>query len=127
MMEDEFFLDDDDLNDDYVMTEYEKESAVVIGAIEKVLSDMKDELKFGEKKEYKNNLSILSNYVSSMVEIDSMNESNSVEALERLKEIDKAVREVSFVDAILDIPVDEERVNGIDLLPESNSDSDFDF
>jgi hypothetical protein len=130
MMEDEFFLDDDELNADCEIGPTGKEKIVILEVLEKIINDLKDNIRFGEKGDEHNNFSILSGYVSYISDIITMENNNESEnrILEALKDIDQHVREMSYADVALDVSVDDGNVGGIDLLPNAGSNSDdFDF
>lgn len=128
MMEDEFFLDDDDLNADCEIGPAGKEKITILEVIEKIINDLKDNIKFGESGDEYNNFRLLSNYVSYISDITALEKSNAPEnvVLEKLKEIDDHVRELNYDEVSLDVEVDDGSFSGIDLLPGGNND-DFDF
>ena len=124
-IDDEFYLDDDDLDADFALTPVETEKLKVVDAVKTSLDKIIDNIKFKEKEEEEKNLQILSNYVNAMIDLVGYEKSNmsGPELMEKIKAIDDAVREVSLIDVELDIPVDDENVNGIDLIDGDN----FDF
>lgn len=128
MMEDEFFLDDDDLNADCEIGPAGKEKITILEVMEKIINDLKDNIKFGESGDEYNNFRLLSNYVSYISDITALEKSNAPEnvVLEKLKEIDDHVRELNYDEVSLDVEVDDGSFSGIDLLPGGNND-DFDF
>ena len=124
-IDDEFYLDDDDLDADFALTPVETEKLKVVDAIKVSLDKIIDNIKFKENEEEDKNLQILSNYVAAMIDlvVCEKNNMSGPELMEKIKSIDDSVREVSLIDVELDIPVDDENVNGIDLIDGDN----FDF
>lgn len=124
-IDDEFYLDDEDLNADFAMTPIDTEKLKVIDAVKVSLDKVADNIRFKEKEEEEKNLQILSNYVNAMLQLVGYEKANmsGPELMEKIKAIDEAVREVSLIDVELDIPVDDENANGIDLIDGDN----FDF
>ena len=124
-IDDEFYLDDEDLNADFALTPIDTEKLKVIDAVKVSLDKVADNIRFKEKEEEEKNLQILSNYVNAMLQLVGYEKANmsGPELMEKIKAIDEAVREVSLIDVELDIPVDDENANGIDLIDGDN----FDF
>ncbi len=124
-IDDEFYLDDEDLNADFALTPIDNEKLKVIDAVKVSLDKVADNIRFKEKEEEEKNLQILSNYVNAMLQLVGYEKANmsGPELMEKIKAIDEAVREVSLIDVELDIPVDDENANGIDLIDGDN----FDF
>lgn len=128
MMEDEFFLDDDDLNAEDELSPTGKEKIKILDVMEKIITDLKDNIRFGESGEERNKFGILSGYVSYISQIITMENNNESEntVLEALREIDEHVREMSYAEVSVDVGIDDDTVGGINLLPGSTNE-DFDF
>lgn len=130
MNDDEFYIDDDDLNSDFELNAFEKEKFNVLSVIRETVDKIEENIKFRETSEEQKNFEILAGYVSCFIEINNLAKGNlpQAEALGRLKNIESAVKELNF-DDIDDggIEEDEGIVHGIDLLDDGSSENDFDF
>ena len=129
MIDDEYFLDDDDLNADSELDVADKEILVVTDAMEELLNKIRENIKFGERSEFEKNSRILSTYINGMLELSSLSTSNAsaAEKMEAISRIDSSVRNLDYTDLVLeDVPTDN--TTGFDLLNEKDSSGDdFDF
>lgn len=130
MIDDEFFLDDDELNADFELSPAAKEKIKILDVMEKIIADLKDNINLCESGDEKTNFSILSGYVTYINKIMAMESSNNVseaQILSELKEIDEHVREMAYEEVTLDIEEDDGTQSGLDFLPSGSTNDDFDF
>lgn len=110
MMDDDFFLNDDDLAADNQLSIVDEAKIKLAKEIEKVAKDLEENIKYNEKSDSENNLKILSNHLTaliSMFEIDTFNLSDE-EIQERIDEVIKQTTQLTFANIDDVIPEMEE-------------------
>lgn len=100
MIDDEFELPESDLNDDEELSEIDEQKLKLVNQIIEYAEMVKDNIQFKEKSEYVINFRVLARYVSQMTELDMLDneELPEEELLEKLKEIEMSVKELSVSD-----------------------------
>lgn len=110
MMDDDFFLNDDDLAADNQLSIVDEAKIKLAKEIEKVAKDLEENINYNEKSDSENNLRILSNHLTaliSMFEIDTFNLSDE-EVQERIDEVIKQTTQLTFANIDDVIPEMEE-------------------
>lgn len=110
MMDDDFFLNDDDLAADNQLSIVDEAKIKLAKEIEKVAKDLEENINYNEKSDSENNLRILSNHLTaliSMFEIDTFNLSDE-EIQERIDEVIKQTTQLTFANIDDVIPEMEE-------------------
>lgn len=110
MMDDDFFLNDDDLAADNQLSIVDEAKIKLAKEIEKVAKDLEENINYNEKSDSENNLKILSNHLTaliSMFEIDTFNLSDE-EIQERIDEVIKQTTQLTFANIDDVIPEMEE-------------------
>jgi uncharacterized transporter YbjL len=107
-MDDEFFLDDNELNSESELTEAEKAMLKLLETINKKVEEAKDNLNLSEPSEYRQNILIISRYVGAITDIIAMIDGNAIteegeklteeQILEKIEEIELTAKELSFND-----------------------------
>ena len=124
MIDDEFYLDDDDLNADVELDIADKEILVVADAMEELLNKIRENIKFVERKEFEKNVTIMSTYIDGIVRLSRLNTASASEKMEVIASIDAAIRDLDYADLNIE-NLDPSDRSGFDLL--DNPGSDFDF
>lgn len=137
--DDEFFLDDNELSGESQMSVADEEKVKILNNIKAKIDEAIKNLNYAEKDEFKTNFSIVSRYITTIIDIQAMEENPEIseeELLEAIENIELTVKELSFNDLkemekksrvvelgeTGDNDGDKPRNNGT-----SSTDEDFDF
>jgi hypothetical protein len=140
---DDFFLDNDDLEEEASLGPIEEAKLEIMEKIEKVVKEAKRNIEFKESGDFRANFSVLSRYVGAVLDLEElisptisddikaqMNISNEPltedQILDKIDEIMAVVKELSFID----IKEYENKQNTIVIDPyeeEEDDDDDFGF
>ena len=99
--DDEFFLDDDELSSESEMSMADEEKVKILTNIKSKIDEAIKNLKYSEKDEFKTNFSIVSRYITTIIDIQAMEENPEIteeELLEAIENIELTVKELSFND-----------------------------
>jgi hypothetical protein len=139
---DDFFLDDDGLEEEASLGPVEKAKLEIIEQIEEIVKEAKRNLQFKESGDFRANFSILSRYVGAISDLEELIEPTmpdelkevlgistepltEEQILDKIEEIMALVKEMSFTD--LKEYQNKENTVQIDPYEEEDDDDDFGF
>lgn len=124
MMDDDFFLSDDDLGKDNQLSIVDDAKIKVLEEIKKSAHDIIENIKFNEKSDSVANLRILSGLVSSLTDLFGVNSDNLAdeEVQDLIDNVLKATTELTFSN--IDEIIKEDEENQSDNNLDSSDDSD---
>lgn len=99
--DDDFFLDDDELSGESQLSMADEQKIKVLETIKTKIDETIANLKYSEKEEFKTNFSIIARYVSTIIDIEAMEQDENIseeELLEAIEHIEITVKELSFQD-----------------------------
>ena len=134
---DDFFLDNDELDEQNSIGAVDEAKLEILGQIEQVVKDAKLNIKYKEEAEFRANFSILSRYVGAVVELEQLispmnfegiideeaEELSENDILERIDEIMLTAKELSFND----LREFEEKSKSVEVNPSDDDDTDLGF
>lgn len=136
-MDDDFYIDPSDFNDDAQLSIIDEEKLKVLDKIEEYTAMVKENVKLHEKGDYDANFRVLSRYISNMVELSAL-ESNSDglsddEILDKIKEIENSVLDFNASALENENPENESEITLDDIMnacqadDSNNDDGSLDF
>ena len=136
-MDDDFYIDPSDFNDDAQLSIIDEEKLKVLDKIEEYTAMVKENVKLQEKGDYDANFRVLSRYISDMVELSAL-ESNSDglsddEILDKIKEIENSVSDFNASALEDENPENESEITLDDMMnacqadDSNNDDGSLDF
>lgn len=99
--DDDFFLDDDELSSESQLSIADEQKIKVLETIKTKIDEAINNLKYSEKEEFKTNFSNIARYVSTIIDIEGMEQDENIseeELLEAIEHIEITVKELSFQD-----------------------------
>lgn len=94
----DFFIDDDELAEDNQMSVVDDAIMKSLDAMEKAIADMKNNLKFNEQQDAKNNLRILTMHLDSAIKLSEIDEEglSDEEVYEIIEQVIKQTTQLTF-------------------------------
>jgi len=134
---DDFFLDNDELDEENSIGAVEKAKLDILEQIETIVKDAKANIKYKEEAEFRANFSILSRYVGAVVELEQLispmnfegeidedaEELSENEILEKIDEIMLTAKELSFNE----LREFEARSKAVEVVPDDDDKTDLGF
>lgn len=126
----DFFIDDDELAEDNQMSVVDDAIMKSLDAMEKVIADMKNNLKFNEQQDARHNLRILTMHLDSAIRLSEIDEKglSDEEVFEEIEKVIKQTTQLTFSNMNDLLPQEESDENTqIFNTDTTNGSTDFDF
>lgn len=125
----DFFIDDDELAEDNQMSVVDDAIMKSLDAMEKVIADMKNNLKFNEQQGARHNLRILTMHLDSAIKLSEINERelSDEEVFEEIEKVIKQTTQLTFSNMNDVLPQTEPSAELNTTGTGGNVDTDFDF
>jgi hypothetical protein len=101
MNDDEFFINDDELNAEGQLSIADKEKIKVLETMNKKISEAIENLKYSEKEEFRASFAVIARYVGAILDIEGLEQNPEIseeQLLEAIEKIELSVKELSFQD-----------------------------
>lgn len=126
----DFFIDDDELAEDNQMSVVDDAIMKSLDAMEKVIADMKNNLKFNEQQDARHNLRILTMHLDSAIRLSEIDEKglSDEEVFEEIEKVIKQTTQLTFSNMNDLLPQEEPDENTQTFNADTtNGSTDFDF
>lgn len=124
---DDFYLNDDELFAENPLSIADIQIIRLLKEAGKRIEEAIDNLNYSEPADYRANLSIITRYINSIIEVEELKEENlsDEEFMERIEKIELTVKELNF----RDLKTTDDQEGTITVNPNENlgSNDDFDF